>query len=525
MAVPSTDITGAAVPKLFTSNRAGKKTGTAVFEYIDGQSVHSAVKKVYCKEGEVIFASSNLQDDRLGRWFLRAGKITQQQCDATEELAKKTGKKTGVVLIELGFITPPMLVDGVKSQVKQIILSLFSIRNGTYRFEEGPLPLADIIPLQMSIGNLILEGLRQLDWQVARRSLPAPTTVLRLSSDPFTLFQKAALSSEEAAVLALIDGKRSIEEICAGSGLGDFNTLRAVHLLLSLKMAESGSAKSDAELKAVREALGKQAAAQPGAPASESASRDTILKAFEEMAFFDHYQVLGVKKDADEHQLKKAYFKLAKLYHPDRHLEPEMLDLKQKLETLFARLHEAYQVLNNPQQRQEYDNASPQAKASAQAAHFEERRPEDYMENYAERAGRATAYFNSGMKDFKVGNFWGAAEAFAWATRLDPVKSGYFFYYGQALSRIPRRRHEAEENLQKAIEIDPLKPDYYLELGNLYLKSGLKLRALEIFNEALVQNPHAEKIREAINATGGTDGEKAPGKSTGGVFKKMFGQE
>lgn len=522
MAVPSTDITGAAVPKLFMGHRARKKTGTAVFEYLDGKSAQNAVKKVYCKEGEVIFASSNLEEDRLGSWFLRAGKITRQQCDATEELARKTGKKTGVVLIELGFITPPMLVEGVKSQVKQIILSLFSIRTGAYRFEEGPLPPADIIPLQMSIGNLILEGLRQLDWQVARRSLPAPTTVLRLSSDPFTLFQKVSLSGEEAAVLALIDGKRSIEEICGQSGLGDFNTLRAVHLLLSLTMAESGAAKSDAEIKSAREAMGKQAAA----PASGSASREAILKAFEEMPFFDHYRVLGVPKDAGEGQLKKAYFKLAKLYHPDRHLEPEMQDLKQKIETLFARVHDAYQVLNNPEQRQEYDRTAPQAKATANAAHFEERRPEDYVENYAERAGRAAAYYNSGLKDFNMGNFWGAAEAFAWATRLDPVKSAYFFSYGQALSRIPRRRHEAEESLQKAIEIDPLKPDYYLELGNLYLKGGLKVRALEVFNAALAQNPFSDKVREAIKAAGGTAEEKAASqRSAGGVFRKMFGKE
>jgi tetratricopeptide (TPR) repeat protein len=178
------------------------------------------------------------------------------------------------------------------------------------------------------------------------------------------------------------------------------------------------------------------------------------------------------------------------------------------------------------EQRQEYDHTAPKDKTSSQAAHFEERRPEDYVENYAERAGRATAYYNSGMKDLKVGNFWGAAEAFAWATRLDPVKSAYFFSYGQALSRIPRRRHEAEENLQKAIEIDPMKTDYYLELGNLYLKGGLKLRALEIYNEALAHNPHAEKIREAINAAGGTEAERsASAKSTGGVFKKMFGKE
>ena len=143
------------------------------------------------------------------------------------------------------------------------------------------------------------------------------------------------------------------------------------------------------------------------------------------------------------------------------------------------------------------------------------------MENYAEKTKSAAAYFNAGMKEFSVGNFWGAADAFAWATRLDPVKAPYFFQYGLSLMRIPRRRHEAEENLQKAIEIDPLKPEYHLELGNLYLKSGLKNKALDVFTIALRENPNSEKILEAIKAAGGA----VPAGGTSRIrrlFKKMF---
>jgi tetratricopeptide (TPR) repeat protein len=87
--------------------------------------------------------------------------------------------------------------------------------------------------------------------------------------------------------------------------------------------------------------------------------------------------------------------------------------------------------------------------------------------------------------------------------------------------RIPRRRHEAEENLQKAIEIDPLKPDYHLELGNLYLKSGLKSKALDVYTIALRENPNSEKILEAVKSVGGAVPETADAE-TDGLFKKMF---
>jgi curved DNA-binding protein CbpA len=349
--------------------------------------------------------------------------------------------------------------------------------------------------------------------------------VLHPTSDPSVLFQRADLTADETAVLALIDGKRSIEELCSLSGIGDFNTLKAVHVLLSLRMVETGAVKTDDELRLARETIARQAAAsaqpQPHAAAEAAVTREMIQKAFKELPSLDHYQVLGVQKTANEHEIKKAYFLLAKRYHPDRHFEPDMQDLKANLEALFTRLHDAYQVLSDPAKRGEYDGAPAQKSA---ATHFEERRPEDYVENYAEKAGRAAAYFNTGMKDFKTGNYWGAAENFAWSTRLDPVKAAYFFYYGISLSHIPRRRHEAEENLKKAVEIDPLKPDYYLELGNLYLKSGLKTKALDLYNEALRENPLSDKIRDAIKAAGGTPA--AEGEETkGGVFKKFFGKE
>jgi curved DNA-binding protein CbpA len=219
----------------------------------------------------------------------------------------------------------------------------------------------------------------------------------------------------------------------------------------------------------------------------------------------DDFQVLGVNNTMSPEELKKVYFKLAKRYHPDRHLEPEMADVKQKLEALFARVHDAYHRVSASEQHQQ----------------FEEKHAEEYVENYVEKTGKAVAYFNAGIKDFKAGNFWGAAESFAWSVRLDPVKAPYFYYYALSLARIPRRAREAEENLQKAIEIDPLKPEYHLELGKLYLKAGLRPKALDVFNVGLRDNPFSEKLMEAIRAAGGEVLEADNG-DTAGFLNKIF---
>ncbi len=61
------------------------------------------------------------------------------------------------------------------------------------------------------------------------------------------------------------------------------------------------------------------------------------------------YEMLGVSKQASSDEIKKAYRKLAKKYHPDKNDSDEAA-------THFKRLNEAYEVLGNPQKRKEYDN-------------------------------------------------------------------------------------------------------------------------------------------------------------------------
>ncbi len=63
----------------------------------------------------------------------------------------------------------------------------------------------------------------------------------------------------------------------------------------------------------------------------------------------DYYEVLGVSRDADQNEIKKAYRKLAKKYHPDRNDDDP--DAAEK----FKEISEAYEVLSDPDKRQRYD--------------------------------------------------------------------------------------------------------------------------------------------------------------------------
>lgn len=72
------------------------------------------------------------------------------------------------------------------------------------------------------------------------------------------------------------------------------------------------------------------------------------------MAYKDYYATLGVSKNASQDEIKKAFKKLARKYHPDVNKDPGA-------EEKFKEINEAYTVLSDPEKRQFYDRYGSEA--------------------------------------------------------------------------------------------------------------------------------------------------------------------
>jgi hypothetical protein len=193
-----------------------------------------ARKALYLKEGRVVFASSNLPNDRLGEILIREGKITVEEYEASIRAISK-GKRQGKVLVEMGALSPKDLWDGVQFQVREIVYSVFQWEEGQFHFEESTLPDKERITVDLDVVQLVLAGIRRVEahGRIQRR-YPAPDLVLESVAEP----PKGSLEPYEQHVAALVDGERSVADVCRESEIGDNETLKVLYALISANLAK-----------------------------------------------------------------------------------------------------------------------------------------------------------------------------------------------------------------------------------------------------------------------------------------------
>ncbi len=92
--------------------------------------------------------------------------------------------------------------------------------------------------------------------------------------------------------------------------------------------------------------------------------REEVARQLHFYSSADFYEVLGVGRQAKSAEIKTAYYQLAKKFHPDRHRQSEHGDLRQKLESLFAVITQAYETLSESAQRAAYDDRLKKPAAS-----------------------------------------------------------------------------------------------------------------------------------------------------------------
>lgn len=187
------------------------------------------------------------------------------------------------------------------------------------------------------------------------------------------------LSTKEGFVLSRVDGSSSVEDISMMSGVPQAQLLTILDRLAELGAvtlpwkAPVAPAKPAPGAAKPSPAAAATAAlpARPLVPLGPAARYDAklldenveisreirkrILDYFFTLDTHNYYQILGVSVRAEKKEIRSAYFELSKFFHPDSQFTKSLGSYKARMEAVFKRLTEAYEVLGKAKSRAEYD--------------------------------------------------------------------------------------------------------------------------------------------------------------------------
>ena len=339
------------LPDVLIGIQRGTRTG--VLKIVS----ESIVRQVYIRKGDMIFAESSFEDDRLGDLLLREGRITMKQFNQASSRLLETGDKLGKILVDMSCLTPQELYGAVQHQVNEIILSLFTIEEGAFEFREEALPEDTLIALIISAANIIYRGMKRIKSLIyVKQMSPFPESVLDISQDPMNIFQSVSLDNDDVKILSSINGSRTLKEILELSPLSDFETLKTVSAFLRIGITTIKKQDDIPSPVSADDVLESQVDETP----AEFLAKVEELYAKCESA--EYYDFLNIGREAASEEIQKAYYELSKQFHPDRHFSFPEHDIKGKLIEIYAYATEANAILSDPEKREIYDRISPEAR-------------------------------------------------------------------------------------------------------------------------------------------------------------------
>jgi Domain of unknown function (DUF4388) len=218
----------------------GQKTGTLV---VANKSVE---KKIFFRVGRVISSASNDPRDYLGQFLISHGYITEPELMKAMEVQHQSGILLGKILVMIEVISEPDLVRLMRVKAEEEIYDIFLWSEGEFHFLDDELPAMDMIPLQVDVTGIIMEGSRRVDeWGRIREVIPHAAMV----PIEARTFDASNLDDVERTVVKAIDGKRTIAEIELESRSSEFVVSSTLHRLIRdgfVRLIELGGGKAAA---------------------------------------------------------------------------------------------------------------------------------------------------------------------------------------------------------------------------------------------------------------------------------------
>jgi tetratricopeptide (TPR) repeat protein len=430
-------------------------------------------RNLFFSEGDLIFARTDVIEERLGEILFKIGKINRDQFLSINELITAQNERIGKILVQQKILNQRDLFFALVYQLRAIATSTFSLVSGEWNFVNKAPEVPGDSQFRVQLAGIITEGTNRLGsisyfrnkfYYKAPKAAPIPDSMKEFLSNYELDFYNELIQFKNLPNSHIIPKMKIAEDIF----------WKKVVLFYLLNIIDFVDAAVDKEL---------------------DKNLEEILKLYEQVKLgrSDYYEILGVQHTANYNEIKNAYFDYAKKYHPDRITSAPDPDIKEKANYVFAEINKAYDTLGNPDKKKVYDSKG----------YKEDNQVEPVQENLAERA---RLLHRKAKSLYNLKKYWEASSLLDEAVRLDPGKAPYFLLLGMCQMNLPQFRRRAADNLQKAIDLEHWNVDAFIAMGLLLMSENQPLRAEGFFRKVLSINPdHAVARQKLAEITGKSD--------------------
>lgn len=191
---------------------------------------------------DLVFGRAEMR--RIGERLISAGLVTQEQVRVALTKQRESGAAIGKILVDAGAADQEAIDEVVHYQVAEDLYGLFTWKSGIFEFFKGPprdataLERLQTVPSFDANGVLLEVARRSDEWDVILKALRTVDEVLL----PAKGGDAPGLEGNAAAVMAVLDGTRSVRELTDQTNLGLFDCARALRGLHAHGLVEHASA-------------------------------------------------------------------------------------------------------------------------------------------------------------------------------------------------------------------------------------------------------------------------------------------
>ena len=466
---------------------------------------------LYFKGGRVAFAVSNARKSRIFDMLIKRNRLEKSDLSMIPDFANDLALAD--FLEDKSFWTRAEREQMFVDQIQAIIVDILSWSEGDWSFSSLA-RLRDGLSFDVPCDSLLVDYGRCLpiDSVLGRfRSLEESFVRVKNPNASFTL------GHNEMTVLAKMPAEpTSIQNIVSGLSMPEhvaIQTLYSLWLGGLIDRKNWNPAFSEMTVSSMRDARLelKQEAVQPKrvsmenktdgpakefSPPDKTKAADIVLSLDEYLARVESaetlYDVLGVDHKSELPEIKRAYFGLAKMFHPD-HFHQKDAGILRRVQDAFTELAQAHETLKNQDTRENYD-----FKVRNELAAKEKLRSAGTYDELSRQLQQAADSFDRGFSLLLDEDYETATPFLARAAHFDPKSARYHAYYGKALAADGKQRHKAESEMQTAVRIDPNNPTFRIMLAEFFIEMNLTKRAEGELNRLLALFPSNREARDLL---------------------------